>query len=91
MGQWKASAIGKKSKELREFLEDKWAAGLNQQATMRLAIETLMEVVESAKNIELCIVKAGNVSENVSEARIEAVVSEINAEKEAKEEEKRNR
>ena len=58
---------------------------------MRLAIETLLEVVESEKSIELCIVKAGNVSEMVSEARIHAVVAEITAEKEAKEEEKRNR
>ncbi len=91
IGQWKAAAIGKKSKELREFLENKWAEGLNQQATLRLTIETLLEVVESEKNIELCIVKAGNVSEMVSEARIQAVVAEINAEKEAKEEEKRNR
>jgi 20S proteasome subunit alpha 4 len=91
VGQWKASAVGKKSKELREYLENKYAEGLNQQATMRLAIETLLEVVESEKNIELCIVKAGNLSENVSEARIQAVVAEINAEKEAKEEEKRNR
>ena len=29
MGQWKASAIGKKSKELREFLENKYSEGLN--------------------------------------------------------------
>ena len=56
---------------------------------MRLAIETLLEVVESEKNIELCIVKAGNVSEMVSESRIQAVVAEIVAEKEAREEEKR--
>ena len=41
---------------------------------MRLAIETLLEVVESEKNIELCIVKAGNVTEMVSEARIQTVV-----------------
>lgn len=89
VGQWKASAIGKKSKELREFLEGKYEQGMNQQASMRLAIETLLEVVESEKNIELCIVKAGNVSEMVSEARIQAVVAEITAEKEAREEEKR--
>ena len=37
---------------------------------MRLAVETLMEVVESEKNIELCMVRAGNVTEMVSEARI---------------------
>ena len=58
---------------------------------MRLAIETLLEVVESEKNIEICLVKAGNISEMVSEARIQAVVAEIQAEKDAKEEEKRAR
>lgn len=58
---------------------------------MRLAIETLLEVVESEKNIELVILKAGNITDNVSEARIQAVVAEITAEKEAKEEEKRAR
>ena len=56
-----------------------------------MAIETLLEVVESEKNIELCLLKAGNISEMVSEARIQAVVAEIQAEKEAKEEEKRAR
>ena len=29
VGQWKASAIGKKSKELREFLENKYEQGMN--------------------------------------------------------------
>jgi len=56
---------------------------------LRLAVETLLEVVESEKNIEICMVKAGNVSEMISDARIMAVVNEINAEREAREEEKR--
>ena len=30
IGQWKAAAIGKKSKELREFLQDKHVDGMNQ-------------------------------------------------------------
>ena len=58
---------------------------------MRLAIETLLEVVESEKNIELCIIKAGNVTEMVPESRIQTVVNEINAEREAQEESKRAR
>ena len=70
-------------------MEGKYAEGMNQQATMRLAIETLLEVVESEKNIELCIIKAGNVTEMVSEARVQTVVAEINAEREAAEESKR--
>lgn len=58
---------------------------------MHLAIETLLEVVESSKNMEICVVKAGNVTENVPEDAIQAIVDKINQEKEAKEEEKKNK
>lgn len=47
LSQWKANAIGKKSKELREFLEEKYDDEMNQEASVRLAVETLLEVVES--------------------------------------------
>ena len=46
-------------------------------------------MVESERNIELCMIKAGNITEMVPEARIQDIVNQINAEKEAKEEEKR--
>jgi len=81
-GEWKANAIGKKSKELLEFLEKKYSTGLTQSESIRLAIETLLEVVESEKSIELVVIKAGNVTENVSEADIASIVAVINAEKE---------
>ena len=82
MSQWKANAIGKKSKELREFLEEKYTDGLDQAATTRLAVETLMEVVESEKNIELLMIKTNNVTEFVAESEIATVVKAITAEKE---------
>lgn len=62
MSQWKASAIGKKSKELREFLEEKYDEGLEEKQAVHLAIETLLEVCESGKNMELCLVKANNIT-----------------------------
>ena len=82
LSQWKASAIGKKSKELKEFLEEKYTEGLDQEATIRLAVETLLEVVESEKNIELNIVKGNNVSEYVETEKVGAIVTAINKEKE---------
>lgn len=39
--------------------------------------------------MELCIVKAGNITEFVPESRVQTVVNEINAEREAAEESKR--
>ena len=91
LSQWKASAIGKKSKEIREFLEAKYEDGMDQKQCVLLAIETLLEVVESAKNMEICIVKAGNVTEMVEEDKIQAIVDDINQEKEAKEEERKGK
>ena len=55
--EWKANAIGRNASNLREFLEKKWEAGMSSEQTIRLGIETLLEVVESSENIEICVVK----------------------------------
>jgi len=81
--------VGKKSKELREFLEKNYGEDMDEALTVRLACETLLEVVESEKSIELCVVRPTNKSEMFQEAQIAAIVAQINAEKEAKEEEKK--
>jgi len=91
MSQWKASAVGKKTKEIREFLENKYEDGMDQKQCINLAVETLLEVVESAKNMEICVVKAGNVTEMVSEDVIQGIVDTINQEKDAKEEERKGK
>lgn len=91
LSQWKASAVGKKQKEIVEYLEKNYEEGLDQAACVHLAIETLLEVVESAKNMEICVVKAGNVTESVPEDAIQAIVDKINQEKEAKEEERKGK
>ena len=80
--QWKANAIGKKSKELREWLEEHYKEGLNEAQTIRMAIETLLEVVESEKSIELCIIRPDNLSRFVPTEDIQVVVAQINKEKE---------
>ena len=41
---------------------------------MRLAIETLLEVVESSKNISLCVIRTGNKSEMLEDSVIDGVV-----------------
>ena len=39
--------------------------------------------------MEICVIRAGNVSENVPSDAIQEIVDKLNAEKEAKEEEKK--
>jgi len=89
LSQWKASAIGKKQKETIEYLENKYEEGQAQEKCVNLAVETLLEVVESAKNMEICVVKPANVTEFVSEDVVQGIVDKINQEKEAKEAEKK--
>lgn len=52
---WKANAIGRSSKTLREYLEKNHKDDLSTNENIKLAVETLMEVVESSKNIEVCV------------------------------------
>lgn len=80
--RWKAQAIGgRNAKSLREFLEKQYTAELTEQAAVRLAIQTLLEVVDSgAKSIELVVVREGGEKVNVEEAEMERIVTEIEAE-----------
>merc|ERR1711879_473556 len=51
---WKATAIGKNSKSVVDFLEKKYSEDMDGDATVRLALKGLLEVTEaSGKNIEV--------------------------------------
>jgi len=53
---WKANAIGRSSKTVREFLEKNYKEDMSKQETIKLAIKSLLEVVQTgAKNIEIAI------------------------------------
>ena len=72
--EWKAHAIGKKNKEVREFLEENYKDGLDEDQVVRMAVETLLEVVESEKSMEICVVRAKD-AETLSDERIGAIVA----------------
>lgn len=51
-----ANAIGRSSKTVREFLEKNWAAEMSQDESIKLAVKSLLEVVQTgAKNIDLAV------------------------------------
>ena len=67
---------------MREFLEKNYD---EEQNAKKLAIRSLMEVVESgAKNIEITLVQANGVS-IMTEEELSALVQEVEEEKEAAE------
>lgn len=78
----KANAIGRSSKTVREFLERNYKEDMDREATIRLAIKSLLEVVQTgAKNIEIAIMAPGKLIEMLPEGDIEGYVKNIEEEK----------
>lgn len=89
---WKANAIGRSSKTVREFLEKNHKEDMDKEATIKLAIKSLLEVVQTgAKNIEIALMEGHGKVRNLELSEIEDVVKEIEAEKEVEAERRRTR
>jgi len=69
------------AKSLREFLEKQYHENLTQDECVRLAIQALLEVVDSgAKTMEIVVLQRGGIKVTITEAQLDAVVKEIEAE-----------
>ncbi|KAK9450932.1 nucleophile aminohydrolase [Limtongia smithiae] len=81
---WKANAIGRSSKTVREFLERNYEEEMDREHAIRLTIKSLLEVVQTgARNIEIAIMAPGEKIEMLEFDSIEKFVKDIEAEKEA--------
>jgi len=79
---WKANAIGRSSKTVREFLERNHKPSMDREDTIKLTVRSLLEVVQTgAKNIEIAIMEPGGKLEMLDTEKIEAYVKEIEGEK----------
>ena len=84
--RWKAQVIGgRNAKSLREFLEKQYQDltedDLTEEKCTRLAIQALLEVVDSgAKTMEVCVIREGGIKEMLNEEAVQLVVDEIEAE-----------
>jgi len=89
---WKANAIGRSSKTVREFLERNHKDNMTRSETIELTIKSLLEVVQTgAKNIEIAIMAPGKTVEMLPSEDIEKIVEKINTEKDAAAEANANR
>ncbi|KAG6379143.1 20S proteasome subunit [Boletus reticuloceps] len=89
---WKANAIGRSSKTVREFLEKNHKDDMTREESIKLTVKSLLEVVQTgAKNIEISVMEGYGKITNLELSEIEAIVSEIEREKEAEAERKRTR
>ncbi|MCJ1352975.1 MAG: Proteasome subunit alpha type-4 [Icmadophila ericetorum] len=79
---WKANAIGRSSKTVREFLERNHKDDMDREETIKLTIKSLLEVVQTgAKNIELAVISPGKSIEMLPLDQIESYVKIIEEEK----------
>lgn len=80
---WKANAIGRNSKTVREYLEKNFAETSGKD-TIKLSLKALMEVVEgSSKNIEVAVVEKDAGLKFLSNDEVDELVAELEAEKAA--------
>ncbi|KAI8063425.1 proteasome subunit alpha type-7 [Gilbertella persicaria] len=87
---WKANAIGRSSKTVREFLEKNYNEDMDEKETIKLAIKSLLEVVQTgAKNIEIAVMTSDSVVKHLEQEEVESVVAEIEKEKEEEAEKKK--
>jgi 20S proteasome subunit alpha 4 len=82
--EWRATALGKSGKQVKDYLEKNWAEGLTEEAALKLTAkvhtksnnQSLMDVVESGnKNIELCVVSKEQ-CRYLTEAQIDALIEQ---------------
>ncbi|KAF8630352.1 hypothetical protein AX15_002920 [Amanita polypyramis BW_CC] len=89
---WKANAIGRSSKTVREFLEKNHKDDLSRDDAIKLTVKSLLEVVQTgAKNIEISVMEGYGKVTSLALPEIETIVTEIEREKEAEAERKRSR
>jgi len=87
---WKANSIGRSSKTVREFLEKNYKEEMSKEESVKLAVKSLLEVVQTgAKNIEIAVMASDSTVKNLGDDEVEAIVAEIEKEKEAESEKKK--
>merc|ERR1712159_857851 len=80
--EWKACTTGRSGKTIREFLEKNYTEDLEDKKADTLAIQSLMEVVESgSKNIEVAVLRHGQELQVLPEGEVETYCKEIEAAK----------
>merc|ERR1712178_492892 len=92
--EWKANAIGRNAKTVREFLEKHYSEDVanSEKETIKLALKALLEVVQSgSKNMEIAMMRRGEKLQMMESDEIEKYIVEIEKEKEEEAEKKKQK
>lgn len=82
--EWKANSTGKSGKTVLEYLEKQWNKEIaaDEDKTIKLAIRSLLEVVQGKANMEIAVMRHGVPMTILNEEQLDRYVKEIEAEKE---------
>ncbi|KAI9103036.1 putative PRE6-20S proteasome subunit [Phlyctochytrium arcticum] len=87
--EWKAATIGRSSNTVREFLEKNYKDNMSRDETIKLAIKSLMEIVQTgSKNIEVAVMGEDCVLKTLEPTEVEEVTAIIEKENAAEAEKK---
>ncbi|XP_050395572.1 proteasome subunit alpha type-7 [Patella vulgata] len=90
--EWKANAIGRSAKTVREFLEKNYTdeIAVSEEETIKLALKALSEVVQTGgKNMEIAVMKRNQPLKMLESDEIEKYITEIEKEKDEEAEKKK--
>eukprot|EP00914_Ancora_sagittata_P005698 GHVO01011597.1.p1 GENE.GHVO01011597.1~~GHVO01011597.1.p1 ORF type:complete len:240 (+),score=38.05 GHVO01011597.1:368-1087(+) len=76
---WKAQAIGRNAKTVQEYFEKNYREGMDEAASINLAIKSLMEVIEvQSKNMEVAVIRKDGAS-YLAEDRVQSYLNDLTA------------
>ena len=85
---WKAGAIGKNSDKVLGILEEKYKDNISEEEALKFTIDAMLQYVESgSKNMEIAVIKPGNVFNIVPDEQVDEIIKQVEANK--KKDEKR--
>jgi len=80
---WKANAVGRNSKTVLEFLEKNHKDDMDYYEAIKLAIKSLLEVVQTgSKNMEIAVMDQSKQLRYIGVDEIDSIIKEIEKEKE---------
>ncbi|KAI8921246.1 putative PRE6-20S proteasome subunit [Powellomyces hirtus] len=86
---WKAASIGRSAKTVREFLEKNYKEDMDRDDTIKLAIRSLLEIVQTgAKNIEIAVMGSDSILRTLEASEVEEITAIIEKENAAEAEKK---
>jgi len=92
--EWKANAIGRSAKTVREFLEKHYSDEIaaSEEESIKLALKALMEVIQSgSKNMEIAIMRRNEPLKMLEPEEIDKYIQAVEKEKEEEAEKKKQK